>query len=347
MIGRWLGTLTAAALLLQAAPALADGELHIFNWGDYTSPKLIEKFQKAYNVKVTLDDYDSNETMLAKVRAGGTGFDIVVPSDYTVKIMVEEGMLAKTEPNKMENFKNMDPRYINVYWDLGRNYTVPWQIGITTFTVDTAKYKGDINTLAILFDTPEELRGRVNMLQDMNSVINAAERYLGLPRCNANPQDLKKVNDLLQNAKKNYWRTLDYDTIGKLTSGDADVSQNWNGYSYRARLQKPTLALAYPKEGIEGFMDNVAVLKDAPNLENAKLFQNFIMDPENAALISDFAHYNNGIKGSDKFLMQMDPEFAKAPEINPPAGAPEPEFVPPCPKEVNDMYNKIWTSRLK
>jgi spermidine/putrescine transport system substrate-binding protein len=333
-----------AALMLAAGAARADGELHIFNWGDYTNPKLIDKFEKAYNIKVTLDSYDSNETMLAKVRAGHTGYDIVVPSDYTVKIMISEGMLAETKPNQMSNFKNVDPRWVGVYWDTGRNYSVPWQTGTTSFTVNMAKYKGDINTYAILFDTPQELRGRVNMLQDMNSIIHAAERYLGLPRCGGDPANLKKVNDLLQNAKKNYWRTMDYDTIGKLTSGDVDVSQNWNGYSWRARQQVPTLQYAYPKEGIEGWMDNVAVLKDAPNMDNAKLFQNFIMDPENAALISEFARYNNGIAGSDKF---MDPSFANAPEIKAPEGSPVPEFVPPCDKTVNDMYNKIWTALLK
>src|SRR5215470_17997684 len=120
MSGRRTGVALAALLLFASGAARADGELHIFNWGDYTSPKLIEKFEKAYNVKVTLDDYDSNETMLAKVRAGGTGFDIVVPSDYTVKIMIDEGMLAKTEPNKMENFSHLDPRWVDVYWDQGR-----------------------------------------------------------------------------------------------------------------------------------------------------------------------------------------------------------------------------------
>ena len=87
-----------------------------------------------------------------------------------------------------------------------------------------------------------------------------------------------------------------------------------------------------------------AVLKDAPNMENAKLFQNFIMAPENAALISDFARYNNGIMGSDKY---MDQNFAQAPEIKAPAGSPTPEFVPPCSKEVTEVYNKIWTSLLK
>jgi spermidine/putrescine transport system substrate-binding protein len=341
---RLLGA-AAVALLFAGGAARADGELHIFNWGDYTNPKLVEKFEKQYNIKVTVDDYDSNETMLAKVRAGSTGFDVVVPSDYTVKIMIEEDMLAKTEPNKMENFKNVDPKFVNIYWDPGRNYTVPWQWGTTAFVVDTAKYKGDINTLALMFDPPPELQGRINVLDDMNSLFNAGLRYLGLPRCNGNPEDLKKLYDVLMKAKGT-WRTFDYDTIGKMTSGDVDLSQTWNGAARRIRLQRPTAAYSFPKEGIEGWMDNVAVLKDAPNMENAKLWQNFLMDPENAALISDFAKYSNGIAGSDKFMKQLDPEFADSPEFKIPAGL-EPEFVPPCPKEVTDKYNKIWTALKK
>lgn len=332
--------LTAASILtLATAPAMAAGDLHIYNWGDYTSPDLIKKFEKAFDVKVTLDSYDSNETMLSKVRAGNSGYDIVVPTDSTVAIMIGEGLLEKTEPNAMANFKNIEPKYINSYWDDGRHYSVPWQIGLTAFSVDTAKYKGDINTYAILFTTPDELKGQVNMLDDVTSIMHAAERYLGQPRCSADKENLKKVSDLLQAAKPN-WKTFSYDTLTKLSSRDVAVSQNWNGYSWRARQQVPTVQFAFPKEGIEGFMDNVAVLKGAKNLDNAKAFQNFIMDPENAALISDFARYQNGILGSKKF---MDPAFADAVEINPPAGSPEPEFVPPCSPEVIEIYNKIWT----
>src|SRR6266404_1068922 len=269
---RLLGLAGAAAMMLSAFPAVAGGDLHIFNWGDYTNPKLIEKFQNETGIKVTMDTYDSNETMLAKVRAGGTGYDIVVPSDYTVKIMIEEGMLAETKPNEMANFKNVKPEFVDIYWDKGRNYTVPWQFGTTAFVVNTDKYKGDINTLAILFDPPPELKGRINMLDDEMSVIHAAERYLGVPRCGGDPANLKKVNDLL---------------------------------------------------------------------ERAKIFQNFVMDPENAALISDFAGYGNGIIGSDKYMPE---EFANAPEIHAPAGSPTPEFVPPCPPEVVKTYNAIWTN---
>jgi spermidine/putrescine transport system substrate-binding protein len=335
--------IAAVALAMAAGPTLAEGELHIYNWGDYTNPDLIKKFEEQYKVKVTLDSYDSNETMLSKVRAGNSGYDIVVPSDYTVKIMVDDGLLEKTEPASMENGKNIDPRFLNVYWDDGRHYSVPWQFGKTNFVVDTAKYKGDIDTLAILFNPPDELKGQINILDDLNSVMHAAERYVGVPRCSADKADLKKVSDALMTAKP-FWKTFSYDTNAKMNAGDVIATQTWNGMAYRIRQKMPTVKFAYPKEGVEGWMDNVSVLKGAKNIENAKLFQNFIMDPQNAAMISNFAGYDNGIKGSHEFMSK---DLAASPELNPPAGAPEAEFVPPCPPEVVEIYNKIWTNLKK
>ncbi len=339
--------LTVAATLLGLASAggkaLAAGELHIFNWGNYTSPELIEKFENAHDVKVTIDSYDSNETMLAKVKAGGTGYDIVVPGDYMVQAMIEEGLLAETKPYQMENFKHVDTRWKDVYWDPGRTYSVPWQWGSTSFSVNTATYDGDIDTLAILFDPPDVLKGRINMLNDINDVINAGLRYLGHPRCNKNKEQLGELSQLLLNARQ-YWRSMDYRTTEWLKSGQVDASQIWNGMAMRARREVPTLKYAYPREGFTGWMDNVAVLRDAANLENAKLFQNFIMAPENAALISNFARYANGIAGSRRF---MTPEIMEAPEIVMPTDAPAPEFVPPCDKEVVGLYNKIWSNLKK
>lgn len=328
-----------AALAGQAA---AEGKLNIYNWGNYTNPEMIEKFEKEYDIDVTLDGYDSNETMLAKVKEGGTGYDIVVPGDYMVAVMIEEGLLAEINAAEMENFKNVDPKWVDVYWDPGRKYSVPYQWGTTSFTVDSEVYDGDINTLGILFDTPEPLKGRINMLNDMNDVINAALRYLDYPRCNSNPEQMREVTELLLKAKDD-WRTMDYAVIEKLTSKDVDVSQSWNGAAMRARADRPTLTYAYPKEGFTGWMDNVAVLADAPNMENAKLFVNFMMDPENAAMTSNFDRYANGIVGSEEF---MDAEMLDAPEIVMPAGAPAPDFVKPCSKDVVELYNKVWT-RLK
>jgi len=338
----FLKAAVASVVALSAMGAHAEGKLNIYNWGNYTNPDMVKKFEAQYDIEVTLDGYDSNETMLAKVKEGSTGYDVVVPGDYMIAIMVGEGLLAEINAADMENFKNMDPNWVDVYWDPGRKYSVPYQWGTTSFTVDTAVYDGDINTLGLIFDAPDELKGRVNMLNDMNDVINAGLRYLGYPRCNSNPDQMKELMELLV-ASKADWRTMDYAVIEKLTSKDVDLSQSWNGAAMRARADRPTLKYAYPKEGFTGWMDNVAVLADAPNMENAKLFVNFMMDPENAAMTSNFARYANGVLGSDEF---MDAEMLEAPEIVMPADAPVPDFVKPCDQDVVELYNKVWT-RLK
>ena len=133
-------TITIAAMSIAAvasAPgASAEGQLNIFNWGNYTSPELIKKFEETYKVKVTVTDYDSNDTALAKVKAGGHGFDIVVPSANFVPIWIEEGLVQETRPDQMENFKNMDPKWVDVPFDPGRHYSVPWQWGTTGMTVN-------------------------------------------------------------------------------------------------------------------------------------------------------------------------------------------------------------------
>jgi spermidine/putrescine transport system substrate-binding protein len=103
-----------AACLAFAVPVQAAGALNIFNWGDYTSPEMIEKFEKTYAIKVTLTDYDSNDTALAKVRAGGHGFDIVVPSASYMNIWISEGLLLESRPDQMENFRNVSNRWIDV-----------------------------------------------------------------------------------------------------------------------------------------------------------------------------------------------------------------------------------------
>jgi spermidine/putrescine transport system substrate-binding protein len=341
----WRSKFAAAVLTMAglAGSAHAEGKLNIYNWGNYTNPKLIEKFEKQYNVKVTLTDFDSNDVALAKIKAGGGDFDIVVPTNNFVPIFVEEGLLEETRPNTMANFKNIDPRWIDVDFDKGRNYTVPWQWGTTGVTVNTGTYKGDIDTWSIVFDTPAELKGKVDVVPEMNNVIADALAYMGFdPRCNANKTELKKVRDMLLAAKAN-WLSINYPTIEQYVKGDVMAGVNWSGASMRARLQNPEIRYGYPKEGFAVWMDNVAVVKGAKNLENAKLFQNFIMDPENAALISDFAKYANGIKGSEKYLPA---EFATAPEIVMPEGA-KAYFLPACKPEVTALYTAIWTDLTK
>lgn len=336
--------LTLSVLTLTAGPVLAEGQLNIYNWGDYTSPELIAAFEAAYDVKVTLTDYDSNDTALAKVEAGGHGFDIVVPSSNFLPIWIEKGLLLETRPDEMENFANVRPEWRDPPFDPGRHYSVPWQWGTVGVSVNSDVYKGDVNTSALLFNPPPELQGKINVLPEMNDVMALAISYVGGEPCTGDMEVLKQVRDLLVAAKP-HWVSMDYTTIEQMAQGDFAAAMDWNGAAFRARLENPALKFGFPQEGFPIWSDNVVVLADAQNVENAKLFQNFIMDPKNAAMISAFARYANGIAGSDAF---MPADMAEAPEINI-----APELIgagfnnPTCPADITNIYTQIWTELRK
>jgi spermidine/putrescine transport system substrate-binding protein len=334
----------AALLALSAVAAVAEGELNIYNWGNYISPEMVKKFEDLHKVKVTVTDYDSNDTALAKIRAGGHGFDMVVPSASFVPIYVQEGLLEETNPNAMPNFKNVDTKWADPPFDPGRKFTVPWQWGTTGVIVNTKTYAGDINTSAIFLDPPAELAGKINVVPELTEIIMLSVLYFGGQPCTDDKEVLKKVRDKLVEAKPK-WVSMDYAAPETYAKGDLAAGVNWNGYSARARLLNGDYKWAAPKEGFPIWMDNLAVVKGAKNVENAKLFQNFMMDPENAAMLSNFAFYRDGIKGSEAFYSA---ELKAAPEINISDDVlAKGHFSLTCKPETQALYTKIWSEVQK
>lgn len=336
--------IATTALIGTAFAASAEGTLNLYNWGNYTSPELLEKFKAETGITVTVTDYDSNTTALAKVEAGGSGFDLVVPSANYVPVYVGKGLLAELDMTKLSNHGNIAPEWQNVPWDEGRKFTIPWQWGTTGMAVNTSVYGGDINTSDIFLDPPAELKGKVNVVPEMNDVMALAIFNAGGEACTEDLTVLKKVRDKLMAAKPN-WISMDYGTTDKLSSGDYVATVNWNGSTMRARLNNADVAYGYPKEGYPLWMDSVGLLADAPNVDEAYKFLDFIMVPENAAMISSFARYANGIAGSEPFMPE---EMKTAPEIQVPAEfVAAGKFLPTCPQSATDLYTAIWTELVK
>lgn len=335
---------TLAALLATTSLAHAEGVLNLFNWGNYTSPEMLEKFEKETGIKVTVTDYDSNDAALAKIEAGGHGFDLVVPTHQYVQIYAEKGLIQKLDLSRLPNHANIAPEWMNVDWDPGREFTVPWQWGTTGVAVNTSVYGGDINTSDIFMNVPAELKGKINVVPEMNDVVNLAVMWAGGQPCSEDPEVLKKARDALLAAKPD-WISMDYGATEKLSNNDWAASVNWNGSTMRARIANPPVAYGYPKEGYPVWMDSVALLSDAANVDNAYTFLNFIAQPENAAMISAFARYANGIAGSEAFMPE---DMKTAPEVVVPeefkaAGI----FIPTCSAKSQEYMTAIWTELQK
>ncbi|MFK7994496.1 MAG: extracellular solute-binding protein [Granulosicoccus sp.] len=332
--------------LLSIAPvtAQADGQLSIYHWFEYIPQELLDKFSAENDVEVTMDTYDSNESMLATLKAGKLGsYDVAVPGDYMVQIMAGEGLLDTIAQGELANFDNIDDLWLNVPFDDGRKHSIPYQWGSTSFSVNRDVYQGDISSTDILFDPPPELAGKINMLDSQGEVMLMAGLHLGIPQCSQDREQLKALDNLLQSAKAQ-WASFGSD-IAKdvLVSGDAAAGMIYNGFSAKAREEGANIEYAYPEQGYVVWMDNVVLLKDAPNRENAIKFMDFLLEPENIAAVTNFAQYSAGVKGVNEFL---DPALAKSPEANPPTG-PEGVFVAVCDQATQEVYDQLWTRLRK
>ena len=328
-----------------AFPTSGSGELNLYNWTDYISPDLLKRFEAETGIKVNLDVYDSNETLLAKLQAGGANYDVIVPSDYMVAQMVELGLLEPIKPSSFPNGANIKPEFIDVYFDQGREYTAPYMYGTTGIAVDSTKTSKPIEGWVDFFAADNPAGTKVGTLNDQVEVIHAALRAVGSKPCSTNKEDYVKVEKLLADWKPNVAVINSDGVIGRMASGEQVMHMMWNGAFTRAQADNPNLEYVYPAEGLNLWQDNFAVPKGAQNMDNAKIFINWMMDPKNIAEGTNFVGYDNGITGSSEF---MTAELGK----NPAVVIPDDKKAlatptPACPTEAIDLYDQVWTGFKK
>lgn len=338
---RLLGAVALSALATTATAQDA-GELRVYIFFEYIPQELVEKFEAETGIDVTVDTFDSNEAMLAALKAGRLGeYDVAVPGDYMVEILRDQGLADTFAPDELANFGNIDPQWLDVPFDPGRTSSIPYQWGLTAFAVNRDAYQGPIDSLGIIFDPPEELRGRINVLDSQGEVLALASMYLGIPQCTSDREQLRALNDMLQEARS-HWASFGSDTAKEvLVSGDAAAGMIYNGFATKARNEGANVEYAFPQEGSVIWMDNVVLLAEAPNRDNALRFMDFLLDPANAGAVTNYAAYQSGVTGAEEFT---DPAIRDSPENNPPEGANLGAFVEACDEEAQAFYDAIWTN---
>jgi len=277
----------ALAAMLAAGPvcgaARASGEpvggesaaaaLRLLNWFDYIPQALLDRFEAEHGVRVVLETYDSNDALLALLRAAGPGrYDLAVPGGHLIPMLRDEGRLDALAEGALRNAAFIEADALDAPFDPGRRHSIPYQRGYTAFAVNRAVYDGDIDTTAILFDPPAALRGRITMLDSREDVFLLAARHLGLPQCDGRAESLAALEALLSAARPHWASFASEEAEALLKTGAAAASMIWNGDAARARADNADIRFAWPREGFGAWTDNVALLRDAPNRKAAVAF---------------------------------------------------------------------------
>ncbi|MFV9506284.1 MAG: polyamine ABC transporter substrate-binding protein [Oscillochloridaceae bacterium umkhey_bin13] len=276
------------------------GTLYLYNWGDYIDPALLADFEAESGIRVIVDTFETNEDMIAKVRAGGSGYDLVVPSDYAVQIMIADGLLAPLERTRLSNFDNLDPALTGLYFDRENRYSVPYLYGTTGIAYSKAAYPQGITSWAALFDPAQlaPVRGKASMLDDEREAPGAALHYLGASLNSTDPAALAQVRELLLNQKP-YLAAYNSGNFQRLlASGEYVIAQAFSGDALLARRGledefsgNPDIAFVIPEEGGTIWMDNLAILADSPNQANAQRLIDFLLRPEVAAQNAEYVGF--------------------------------------------------------
>jgi spermidine/putrescine-binding protein len=318
---------------------LAD-ELHIYNWSEYIDPEVYVNFEEEYGVKVVEDTFSSNEELLAKMQAGAAGFDLIVPSDYMVEIMIAEELLTPLNHDNLPNLVNLSDLFKSPPYDPELAYCVPYQWGTTGIGYNSEVVEPD--SWAWIFD-PEiasQYTGKITMLNDSRESIGAALKYLGYSLNSTDASQLEEAKQLLIQTKP-YLFSFDSDQFEDLIIADEVVyGHGWSGDYFQAALEDERVWFVIPKEGGTVWADNVCIPKTSKNAYTAEVFINYILQPEIAAQITNFTWYGSPVGAAEEFI---DPEILEEPAIYPPADVmAKLEWI----QDVGDatpVYERIWT----
>ncbi|MCB9543758.1 MAG: spermidine/putrescine ABC transporter substrate-binding protein [Myxococcales bacterium] len=293
------GTQAAGAEAAKADDKL-EGELHIYNWSDYIAEDTVKNFEKEFGVKVTYDTYESNEELIAKLQAGGGGYDLVVPSGYAVMVLSQLGLMQKLDRSKIKNLGNISPIFRGASFDPQNEYTVPWQWGTTGIAYRKDLVTSPPDSWAVFHDA--QYKGKMTQMDDMRDVIGCWLKYRGKSLNSTDPAELATAKTDAITAKALLKSYLSAPVKAQLIAGDVWIAQLWNGDTAQAKAENDQIAYVMPKEGGAIWADSMVIPKNAPHPKAAHAFLDYILRPEVGASISNHTGYGTPNEPASKLL---------------------------------------------
>ncbi len=323
-------------LLTLALPLQAKDQLHLYTWADYIKPELVTRFESQHNCKVVIDTFDSNESMYAKVRAGATGYDLIVPSSYMVKLMAGQGLIIALDAAKLPNRENIDPEVLGKIPDKKMEHAVPYATSYGVLAYRKDKIKDPVASWSML---GRSYHRKTCLLNDMRETIGAALKSLGHSLNTRDDKQLAAARDVVIGWKKNIAKFDNEQYKSAIDAGEFVLVHGYSGDLFQVVKDNTEVGILMPKEGMTMACDELVIPKGAANPALAHAWINFILDPAVAAENMEFMGY---IMPNLPGLKQVSPEFLKNPAVSITA-----DLKPKC-EVIEDLgddlakYTKVW-----
>jgi spermidine/putrescine-binding protein len=327
----------------QPPSSLETKELNVFFWTEYIPESVIKQFENEMGIKVNFVTYSSNEDMMAKVKASAAGtYDIVIPSDYAVKMMKDEGLLLEIDKSKITNLSNVAPSYLNRDFDPDNVYSIPYMAGVAALVVNKKKVSQKITSFAQVIDS--KYKNSIVALDDSRAVIGAVANSFGY---SFNPTDdavLEEIAKKVQALKPNI-KLLDSDSPKTaMLNGETSIGYMWSAEIAICLQESEDFEIVFPREGCYLFLDNMCILKGAKNKDNAEKFINYVLRAETGKAILDEYPYASPNKAAIEIVSDSyknNPASNIAPEV-----FAKGQFIKDVGSKV-EKYDEIWTAFTK
>jgi len=319
-------------------------ELHLYTWSEYIDPEIYTLFEAG--ITVIEDIFGSNEDLLAKLQAGATGYDVIVPSDYMVDIMNELDMLAELDHSRLENIDNLNPTFTNPPFDPNMGHCLPYFWGTTGIGFNWEDWDEAPDSWAYIFDPElaQNFSGQISLLDDMREVFGAALIYLGYSPGTTNEAELAEARDLVL-AIKDDVLTFESDTYEDLMlTSETRLAQGWSGDIFVAQAEDENIDYIIPKEGAVMWVDNLCITKDAAEdedrLEAAYLWLDFLNRPDINAMNTNWVWYASPNEAAEPEILE---EILTYPAIYPDEETFERLQFLGTVGDATEIYSRMWT----